>query len=123
MKNKLLFLLLAVGACMKMTAQVDDVSVFITPTASYNWFDNKSTVEDGAMYGIQAGFGFGKTIELRGIYEKSSNLDQKFGRYADNLNDLGLDFELTAKDIRVTRKGGRSEERRVGKGWRRERAA
>src|SRR5690625_1280400 len=106
MKNKLLFLLLAVGACMKMTAQVDDVSVFITPTASYNWFDNKSTVEDGAMYGIQAGFGFGKTIELRGIYEKSSNLDQKFGRYADNLNDLGLDFELTAKDIRVTRKGG-----------------
>lgn len=106
MKIKLLFLAFAIGAFMKMTAQVDDVSIFVTPTASYNWFDSKSTVKDGAMYGIQAGFGFGKSIELRGIFEQSSDLDQKFGQYADDLNDLGLDFDLTASDIKVTRKGG-----------------
>lgn len=106
MKVKLLFFAFVVGACMKMTAQVDDVSIFVTPTASYNWFDNKTTIKDGAMYGVQAGFGFGKNIELRGIYEQSSDLDQKFGQYANDLNDLGLDFDLTASDVKVTRAGG-----------------
>jgi len=106
MRIKLLLFALVVGACMKMTAQVEDVSIFITPTASYNWFDKNSTVKDGAMYGIQAGFGFGKSIEFRGVFEQSSNLDQRFGKYMDDLNDLGLDFDLTASDVKVRRVGG-----------------
>lgn len=106
MKFKLLLSALTVGVCTKMTAQVEDVSFFVTPTASYNWFDSKSTIKDGAMYGLQAGFGFGKGIELRGVYEQSSDLDQKFGQYANDLNDLGLDFGLTASDVKVRRVGG-----------------
>lgn len=106
MKIRLLLFALAVGVGMKMTAQVEDVSIFVTPTASYNWFDSKSTIKDGAMYGVQAGFGFGKSIELRGIYEQSSDLDQKFGQYMNDLNDLGLDFELSASDVKVRRVGG-----------------
>lgn len=106
MKIRLLLLALIIGVGTKMTAQVEDVSIFVTPTASYNWFDKKSTIKDGAMYGIQAGFGFGKSIELRGVYEQSSDLDQKFGQYANDLNDLGLDFELSASNVKVRRIGG-----------------
>src|SRR5690625_7315439 len=58
------------------------------------------------MYGIQSEFGFGKSIEFRGVFEQSSNLDQRFGKYMDDLNDLGLDFDLTASDVKVRRVGG-----------------
>lgn len=106
MKFKLLFLALAVGVFTKMTAQVEDVSFFVTPTASYNWFDSKTTIEDGAMYGLQAGFGFGKGVEIRGLFEQTSDLGQDFSKYTKDAEDLGLDFGLNNRDVRVRRVGG-----------------
>ena len=49
-------------------AQMKDVTVTLQPTASYNWFDKNTAIEDGVMYGGRIGFGFGEAIELRGIY-------------------------------------------------------
>lgn len=106
MKLRLLLVALLVGAGIKTYAQVEDVSFFVTPTASYNWFSKKTTVEDGLMYGLQAGFGFGKFLELRGFYEQSSDLDQEFGHYVDKLEDLGLNWDLPGRDVRVKRIGG-----------------
>lgn len=88
------------------SAQVHDVSVIVAPTAGYNWFDNKSTVEDGVMYGLQAGFGFGKVVELRGIYETSVDLKQNFGNYQDEIEDIIPGFNFKSRSIKVTRIGG-----------------
>lgn len=50
-----------------MHAQMKDVTVTIQPTASYNWFDKNTAIEDGVMYRGRVGFGFGESIELRGV--------------------------------------------------------
>ena len=57
-----------------MHAQMKDITVTLQPTASYNWFDKNTAIEDGVMVGGRVGFGFGEAIELRGIYEKSNDL-------------------------------------------------
>lgn len=107
MKIKLLFLFtLIMGVATKMSAQVEDVNIFVAPTAGYNWFDSKTTVEDGLMYGVTGGFGFGKGIELRGIYETSSNLRQDFGKYESDLDKIGIDVDFPDRDVKVTRMGG-----------------
>lgn len=91
---------------LSVQAQVKDVSVIVAPTAGYNWFDNKSTVEDGFMYGLQAGFGFGEVVELRGIYERSANLRQNFGKYEDDIQDVIPGFTFKNRTVSVTRLGG-----------------
>ena len=55
-------------------AQLQDVTITLQPTASYNWFDDNTAIEDGVLYGGRVGFGFGEAIELRGIYERSGDL-------------------------------------------------
>lgn len=106
MKNRnLLATILSVFA-LSAHAQVDDVSVTIAPTIGYNWFDSKSTVENGSMWGIQAGFGFGRVIELRGIYERSLNLKQHFGQYEGDIQNHFPDFNFAEQTIDVKRVGG-----------------
>ena len=106
MKTKLLIGIVCSIFGSPVNAQVSDVSITITPQIGYNWFDNKSTVEDGTMYGFQAGFGFGKVIELRGIWERSLNLKQKFGMYESDIQELFPDFNLEDRNIKVSRWGG-----------------
>lgn len=87
-------------------AQVEDVSVIVSPTLGYNWFDSKSTIDNGWMYGFQAGFGFGRFLELRGVYERSLDLKQQFGKYEGDLQQHFPDFNLKNRDVKVTRVGG-----------------
>ncbi|HTO15276.1 MAG TPA: hypothetical protein VLZ83_05880 [Edaphocola sp.] len=88
-------------------AQVSDVSVIVAPSLGYNWFDSKSTIENGLMYGVQAGFSFGKVVELRGIFERSPNLNQRFGQYEDDIKVIIPGFSgFQDRNIRVTRIGG-----------------
>lgn len=85
-------------------AQMKDVTVTLQPTASYNWFDKNTAIEDGVMYGGRIGFGFGEAIELRGIYEKSANLKNT----VDGLNFFSNDFvnNFNSRDVEVERIGG-----------------
>lgn len=108
MKSRLLLAGLIVLLGFKAMGQTgEDVNVIIAPTAGYNWFDKKTTVEDALMYGIQAGFGFGKVMEFRGVYERSSNsLGQKFGKYSHDIQDFLNDYEFAHRDVKVTRVGG-----------------
>lgn len=98
-------------------AQVEGVSVIVSPTAGYNWFDNKSTVEDGFMYGFQAGFGFGNVVELRGIYMHSANLQQNFGQYEEDIQDIIPGFEFDNRNITFTRIGGEFKTNIPAKGF------
>lgn len=106
MNKKLLLLLFVASSVFSARAQVEDISVIITPTVGYSWFDKKSTVEEGPMYGIQAGFGFGKFIELRGIYERSIGLKQQFGYYQNDIQQVFPNFQFKDRDIKVNRIGG-----------------
>ncbi len=81
-------------------AQLKDVTVTLQPTVGYNWFDNKTAIEDGVTYGGRIGFGFGEAIELRGSYEKSTDLKNTvagFGTFSDqfinNFNSRKVDLE------------------------------
>src|SRR5699024_6092731 len=69
------------------------------------WFDSKTTIEDGLMYGVQAGFGFGQNLELRFAYELSSDLQQSFGEYLPDLKDIGIK-ELPSRNVKASRIGG-----------------
>lgn len=106
MKKQLLITALSAIAVANVHAQVEDVSIIVSPTLSYNWFDGKSTIENGAMWGFQAGFGFGKHIELRGTFEKSLNMTQNFGKYQSDIETLYPGFQFTDRKIDVTRIGG-----------------
>lgn len=75
-------------------AQVEDVSVTLSPTASYNWFDNNSAIKDGLMIGGRVGFGFGEYFELRALYEKSVDLKSEI----DKLDIKGKDWEEFTKN-------------------------
>ncbi|OJU73719.1 MAG: hypothetical protein BGO09_06305 [Bacteroidetes bacterium 47-18] len=104
--KKLLFISLSSFVIVKSSAQVEDVSVIFTPTLGYNWFDKKSTVENGTMFGFQAGFGFGRHIELRGTYERSINMMQNFGEYERDIQQYFPGFNFTDRKINITRVGG-----------------
>jgi hypothetical protein len=109
MRNRLLLpLLLIVLIPTVSLAQVDDVSFILSPKAGYDWFDANSTVDNGLMYGFDAGFGFGSIFELRGIYRHSEDLSQTFGQYQSDISDFlnDEDFSFKSRDISVRRYGG-----------------
>lgn len=108
MRKVYLLLSTVTFSVLNVNAQVEDVSVIVSPTLGYNWFDSKSTVENGIMYGVQAGFGFGKFLELRGVYERSANLRQRFGQYEDDIRDILNDnsFNFQDRQVNVERIGG-----------------
>lgn len=106
MKRKILLLSVVGVTSLNTFGQVQDVSFIITPNIGYNWFDPKSTVENGTTYGVQAGFGFGRIIELTGSYEQSANLQQQFGSYQSDIDKVIPGFKFQNRDVKVTRVGG-----------------
>ena len=85
-------------------AQMKDVTVTLQPTASYNWFDKNTAIEDGVMFGGRVGFGFGEAIELRGVYEISNDLNntvEGFDIFSDNFVN-----NFKSRKVDVERIGG-----------------
>ncbi|SHF79260.1 Outer membrane protein beta-barrel domain-containing protein [Flavobacterium segetis] len=80
-------------------AQMKDVTVSLQPTASYNWFDKNTAIEDGVMYGGRVGFGFGEAIELRGVYEKSADLKNTVDGFNVFSNDFVSNFKSRSVDV------------------------
>ncbi len=90
-------------------AQVKDVSVTVSPTVEYTWWNNKTILKDTPLIGGRVGFGFGRYFEVRGLYMKSVNLKAKLEdvnmKYVKGLtNEIAKDMEDTKVD--VTRFGG-----------------
>lgn len=89
-------------------AQMKDITITLQPTASYNWFDKNTAIDDGVLYGGRIGFGFGESIELRGVYEKSADLkntvngldifDQEF---VNNFNARSVEIERIGGEFKV----------------------
>lgn len=100
--------ILLLGALMfislQMSAQMGDIGVTLQPTASYNWFDKNTAIDDGVLVGGRLGFGFGEAIELRALYEKSVDIQNTI----DNLNFGSEEFleNFSSRDVKIERIGG-----------------
>ena len=76
--KKILLTTVLLIQCNYFIAQVKDISFTISPFAEYNWWDNKSGLENGTLVGGKLGFGFGEYIELRAVYAQSIDLKTNF---------------------------------------------
>lgn len=101
--KKILLVVFSFVAMLQVKAQVNDISINITPTANYTWWDNQLYIENGPMVGGMIGIGLGRHLELRGIYEQSLDLKS-------TLNDLKVPADIVDKfnsrTVDVTRWGG-----------------
>ncbi|TXE09083.1 outer membrane beta-barrel protein [Gelidibacter salicanalis] len=93
---------------INVEAQMKDVTVTLQPTASYNWFDKNTAIENGVMFGGRIGFGFGEAIELRGVYEISNDLNntvEGFDIFSDdfvnNFNSRKVDIERIGGEFKA----------------------
>lgn len=106
MKKIITICVLSFGLCAH--AQMKDVTVTLQPTASYNWFDGNTAIDDGVMVGGRLGFGFGEAIELRAVYEISNdlkntvnNLDLFSENFVNNFNSRSVDIERIGGEFKA----------------------
>ena len=98
-----MYLSLLILFALQVKGQVNNISLNLTPTANYTWWDNQLFIENGPMVGGIIGIGLGRNIELRGIYERS--LDLKSSLNSLNVPDNIVD-KFNSREVDVTRWGG-----------------
>ena len=112
--KKIIFFSLLLLASMQIRGQVNNISLNLTPTANYTWWDNQLFIENGPMVGGMIGIGLGRNIELRGIYERSLDLKS-------TLSDLNVPGDIVDKfnsrEIDVERWGGEFKANIPTGGW------
>ena len=101
--KKLFYLGLLLLTVLQTKAQVSDISLNLTPTANYTWWDSQMFIKNGPMVGGMIGIGLGRNLELRGIYEQSVDLKSTL-----NSLNLPVDFvdKFSARNVDVSRWGG-----------------
>ncbi|MFD0834656.1 outer membrane beta-barrel protein [Mariniflexile aquimaris] len=103
MKKLKIMILVLLLACLKVSAQVKDISVTFSPALEYTFWDDYAGLEDGLLLGGKVGFGFGEYIELRATYMQALDLKTDFSDFglANYSSDL-----FTSRDVKLTRIGG-----------------
>ncbi len=110
--KKTIFSVLAVLALIApqhLQAQVSDVSVIVSPTAGYTFWNKQLNVGNSAFYGARVGFGFGPILELRGNYERSFDLKGKLqgtgwnvaNEFAGKLENSKITYERIGGDLKL----------------------
>lgn len=95
-------------------AQVRDVSVMVSPYASYNWWNSNIALKNSPFVGARVGFGFGPFFEIRANYEQSINLKNALQDKDWNpLNEEALQ-KLEGMDITISRVGGEAKVNLLG---------
>jgi hypothetical protein len=89
------------------SAQVRGISYSITPTGQYMLWHPNSGLDKGYMYGGQVGFGFGRFVELSGIYTISNDVETNLGdiEYLPSSLSTALS-SLPSRSVDLTRMGG-----------------
>ena len=90
-------------ASMHIKGQANKISLNLSPTAGYTWWDNQLFIKNGPMVGGVVGIGLGRNLELRGIYEQSVDLKSTL-----NSLDVPMDIvdKFNSREVDVTRWGG-----------------
>ena len=102
--NKIITICMLAFLGANVHAQMKDVTVTLQPTVSYNWFDKNTAIDDGVMYGARVGFGFGESIELRGVFERSADLQNTVEGFDLFSDDFIANFN--ARTVEIERIGG-----------------
>lgn len=84
-------------------SQVKEISVTVSPAAEYTFWDDKSGLDDGLLYGGKIGFGFGEYVELRATYMKGLDLVTNFEDFGFASFSNGL---IPERNVELTRWGG-----------------
>lgn len=100
---------LALITPQRLQAQVSDVSVIVSPTAGYTFWNNQLNVGNSAFYGARVGFGFGPILELRANYERSFDLKGKLqgarwnvaNEFATKLENSAITYERMGGDLKL----------------------
>lgn len=96
------------------SAQVRDVSVMVSPYASYNWWNSNIALKNSPFVGARVGFGFGPFFEIRANYEQSINLKNALQDKDWNpLNEEALK-KLDGMDMTISRVGGEAKVNLLG---------
>ncbi len=101
--KKLVYLSLLLIVSLQMKGQVSDLSLNLSPTANYTWWDKGLFVKNGAMVGGMIGVGLGPNLELRGVYERS--LDLKSTLNGQNVPQNVID-KFISREVDIARWGG-----------------
>lgn len=103
MKKSILSIAVAVLG-LQANAQTRDISVTLSPTAQYTWWDKDSGLKDGYFVGGRVGFGFGRNFELRGVYEQSIDLKnsvENFDQFANLFKEENVDIKRYGAEFKV----------------------
>ena len=107
-------LMAAAFAGSNASAQVRDVSVMVSPYASYNWWNSNIALKNSPFVGARVGFGFGPFFEIRANYEQSINLKNALQDKEWNpLNEEALK-KLDGMDMTISRVGGEAKVNLLG---------
>ena len=101
--------IVALMAPQRSQAQVSDLSVIVSPTSGYTFWNNQLNVGNSAFYGARVGFGFGPILELRGNYERSFDLKGKLqgtgwnvaNEFAGKLENSKITYERIGGDLKL----------------------
>ncbi len=109
-KSKLLLAgALSALAFGSVQAQVQDVSVTISPLVEYTWWNKSIKLKDSPFYGARVGFGFGPFFELRGTFEKSLNIKNALEQWKGQPFNEETLKKLDGMKIDITRLGGEAK--------------
>lgn len=104
-KTTVLCVAMLLGMSSQAVAQINDVTLTISPMAGYTWWDKNLNLGESPFWGVRAGFGFGPILELRANYERSFDLKGKLqGANWNPLNTLGN--KLEGSNAEIERIGG-----------------
>lgn len=100
---------LALISPLHTQAQVSDVSVIVSPTAGYTFWNNQLNVGNSTFYGARVGFGFGPILELRANYERSFDLKGKLqgarwnvaNEFVNKLENSAITYERMGGDLKL----------------------
>lgn len=66
-------------------AQVSGISYTLSPVGKYVFSSDDAGLKDGLMYGGELGFGFGKFLELDGVYLLGTGFKTNYSNFSNNV--------------------------------------
>lgn len=109
MIKRIIITALIVFTSFTMFSQTRDVTLTISPYAEHVWWNKNTTLDNSTFWGARAGFSFGPLFEIRGFYQKSSDIKASMrsldwgitNDWADKMSQSNVDIERYGGEIKL----------------------
>ena len=85
---------LVLASAGALSAQTQDISVIVAPTAGYTSFHKNLNLGESTSAGVRAGFAVGPLFEVRGLWDRSFNVKQIENISSTKIERLGGELKL-----------------------------